>query len=483
MGSESYFGIDFGTTNTSVVQILNDEQGQRKRILGDKSGNYPFPSIIAFDKEYKAQFGSDVKKNRETLERSCKVISSFKSILGTDSAVSVFDKKFSAKDILTEYFRWLRSYIKHQHNVEIDKAAFSFPVSFSRAARSDLLYAAKAADIEVTNLISESTAAYLATKESTKGMQRVLVIDWGGGTLDLSVLNVSGNKIQETAVDGERIGGDDIDRELAQRVHAMINLKQEDKSVVCQFEEMSPEQRDKLINICELAKIQMSEDDSDYPLTIRDYGKYGTKTIRITVDMFEDILKPIIANRTYRLIQRTLNKAELSAGGIDAVIVAGGSSSLRLFGRVLADIFGEEKLIRPDNYQFVSSYGAALTHLIGGRFKLNDSVGVKLSDDTVFPLLEKGKDGVDSANKEYVFSLVEDAPEAHFIFTNGDGRIIYSKANVPTKGFLREHLIVNANIGFDQIAKIHIQSDSVANLFSKDVEISGLTYYYELILE
>lgn len=480
MGSESYIGIDFGTTNTSVVQILNDEHGQRIKILGDSGGKYPFPSIVAFDKDYKAQFGADVKKNREVLENSCKVISSFKSILGSEDVISVFQKRYKAKDILVEYLRWLRAYIKHQHNIEINKAAFSFPVSFSRAARSDLMYAAKKVGIEVTNLISESTAAYLANRDATKGMQRVMVVDWGGGTLDLSILKITGNRIEEIAVDGERIGGNDIDRELAQRVHAMINRKQEDKSVVCQFDEMSPEQRDKLINNCEKAKIQMSEDDSDYPLTIRDYGKYGTKTIRITVEMFEDILKPIIERSTYKVIQRTLNKAELSAGSIDAVIVAGGSSSLRLFGRVLANHFGEEKLIRPENYQFVSSYGAALTNLIGGKFKLNDSVSVKLSDNTIYPLLEKNKDGVNSARKQFVFSLIEDAPNAHFIFTNGDGRIIYEKVNVPTKGFLREHLMVSAEIGFDQIAKIHIQSDSTANVYSKEVEIGGLTYFYEL---
>ena len=243
---------------------------------------------------------------------------------------------------------------------------------------------------------------------------------------------------------------------------------------------MAPEYRDKLVNYCENAKIQMSEDGRDYLLTIRDYGIYGTKTVKISTELFEDILKPIIEKHVILTIQRVLNRAELTAGSIDGVVIAGGSSSLRLFDLVLENIFGEEKLIRPRNFQFVSAEGAAITNLIGGSLKLNDDVGILMSDDTVLPILEKGKDGVSTESKQYIFSLVEDSPNAHFILTNGDGRIVYHKINVPTKGFLKEHLQVKAQIGFDQIARIQIQSDAAPDKEKRTVEIGGLTYYYDL---
>ena len=317
----------------------------------------------------------------------------------------------------------------------------------------------------MSSLISESTAAYLATQNETNGLQRVMVVDWGGGTLDVSLLEVTAGKVREIAVDGQKIGGDDIDRELAHRIHAMLRNKLEDKSRAVLFDEMAPEYRDKLVNYCENAKIQMSEDGRDYLLTIRDYGIYGTKTVKISTELFEDILKPIIEKHVILTIQRVLNRAELTAGSIDGVVIAGGSSSLRLFDLVLENIFGEEKLIRPRNFQFVSAEGAAI---------------ILMSDDTVLPILEKGKDGVSTESKQYIFSLVEDSPNAHFIFTNGDGRNVYHKINVPTKGFLKEHLQVKAQIGFDQIARIQIQSDAAPDKEKRTVEIGGLTYYYDL---
>ena len=329
-------------------------------------------------------------------------------------------------------------------------------------------------------MISESTAAYLAVQNETKGLQKVMVIDWGGGTLDISILEISDGKIKEIAVGGEQIGGDNIDRELAERIHSTLNRKLEDKSNALQFSEMAPEYRDKLINYCENAKIQISEEGRDYPLTIRDYGLYRTKTEIITVEDFEDLVQPIIEKSVLKPIQKVLNQAGLSKSSIDGVIVAGGSSSLRMFGQALANIFGNDKLIRPNNFQFVSAEGAALTNLIGGSFKLNDDLGVLMSDDTIHPILAKEIDGVNTATKHYTFSLVEDASNAHFIFTNGDGRNVYKKVNVPTKGFLKEHLLLKAEIGFDQIARIYIHSDATPTSYLKKIEIGGLTYYYNL---
>ena len=337
MNTNTYIGIDFGTTNTSVVLITTDEHGSRTRILGE-DGKFPFASILAIDNTFSIKFGNEVKQKREFLSDKCKVISSFKSILGQNKEIDIYGKRFLPKDILTKYLECLKTYISSKHNVDIKSAAFSFPVNFSREARADLVKAAHAAGITVTNLISESTAAYLATRNETKGLQRVMVVDWGGGTLDISILEISANRVREVAVGGEQIGGDYIDKELAQRIHAKLNLKLENKDEAVAFEEMAPEQKDKLINACEKAKIQISEDGGNYLLTIRNYGIYGTKTLKISVEEFEDILKPIIEKYVVTTIRKVLYRAELSPGSIDAVVAAGGSSSLRMFGLVLENI-------------------------------------------------------------------------------------------------------------------------------------------------
>ena len=144
MNTNSYIGIDFGTTNTSVVQITTDEHGQRTRILGE-NGEFPFPSLLAIDNTFAIKFGNEVKANRDFLSANCKVISSFKSILGTGKIIEVYGKRFKPVVLLTEYLKCLKSYIQKRHNVTITKAAFSFPVNFTREARTDLIRAAREA--------------------------------------------------------------------------------------------------------------------------------------------------------------------------------------------------------------------------------------------------------------------------------------------------------------------------------------------------
>ena len=206
--------------------------------------------------------------------------------MGTGESIEINGKPCPPKQIAAEYFKCLKRVIAKKYNIDITEAAFSFPVDFSAQARRDLIEAAIRADIRVTGFVSESTAAYLAVSEQIKGKERVMVVDWGGGTLDISILETKGGKVRELSVFGEKIGGDDIDRELAGRVHAMMCDLTDDKSKVVLFDEMPSEQRDKLIFACERTKVQLSEDGEDYPLTIRDYGELGTKTVNITNAMF-----------------------------------------------------------------------------------------------------------------------------------------------------------------------------------------------------
>lgn len=479
MKTGSFIGIDFGTTNTSVVSILKDEHGEKINIIGEKGE--PFASLFAVYPDNKVNFGNIVKKNRDSLAESCTIISSFKSLLGTDKSITLNNKDFTPVKIVSEYLRCLKIYVKKIYNIDISEASFSFPVDFTPEARRDLRKAAQIAKIKVTGMISESTAAYLATCEKLKGLSRVMVIDWGGGTLDISILEVTEQKVREISVYGEKIGGDDIDKELAERIHSQFNLKLSDPDMRIPFRNMPAPQRDKMLSACERAKIQISEDGEDYPLTIRNYGDYGTKTINVSNEMFEDVVKPIIRNKALKSIDKAMERAGLSKSNIDAVVIAGGSSNLRQFADAVINLFGEDKIILPDNAQFVSAKGAALVPFIGGNFKLNDDIGIVMSDNTVFPILKKDVDGVGSISDTYTFSLVEDSPDAHFIITNGDGRIVYDKVNVPTKGFLNERLEVSAYIDDEQVVNVKIHSSAVADeLKDKVAKISQVTYYYDL---
>lgn len=332
-------------------------------------------------------------------------------------------------------------------------------------------------------MISESTAAYLATLEETKGSSRIMVIDWGGGTLDVSIIENYDNRIKEAAVFGTHFGGDDIDRELAHFAHGKLNEQISDKSKRVSFENMPSNMQDIMMTSCESAKIELSTCEDDYTISFRDYGEDGlNKTIKLTSDMLDEIVVPIIEDKVIETIKKALDRAGISKESIDSVIVAGGSANLRAFEDIIIRIFGENKIIRPENYQTISAEGAAKSNYINGRVLLSDSLGIKLSDDTIFPILKSGIDGVNTEKKEYIFSLVEDSPFAYFIITNGNGKITHAIEKIDTKGYLNEKIKVEADIGLDQTATLRIYSEDMPQNYkeAEPIRINKLTFYYEL---
>jgi molecular chaperone DnaK len=482
----SFFGIDFGTTFTEVSRIVTSMDDGSTAVIKTERLGKAIPSFIAFSSEDMPSFGDVVKKSlAQRLDAREVVISSFKSLLGTNKKRRINNKEYSPVQIVGKYLECVKREIEsaHKHTFEIIEAAFSVPTDFTAEARRDLRKAAQLAGITVTDFVSESTAAYLSERDNLKGLPRVMVIDWGGGTLDVSILETEGGKVREIAVYGEKIGGDDIDAEIAERVHSLINLKITDASNRVQFKEMPPEQRDKMISECEAAKINLSNDGEKYPLTIENYGTYETKTITLSYEMFEDMVTPIIRNRVLPAIDKAMERARLSKAGIDAVIMAGGSSNLRPFANAMLNLFGKEKMFPPEDAQYVSAAGAAITQIVGGDFKLSDGIGIVMSDNTVFPILNKDTAGVGSRSQTYTFSLVEDSQNAHFIISNTDAhrRIDYDKVNIPTKGFLRERLEVSASIDEDRIATVKIHSTAVPDALKDTVvNISNLTFHYDL---
>ena len=480
MKNETFIGIDFGTTNTAVVRIQNDEYGQRIEPLGE-GGEYPFSSIVAIPKDgsNKLRFGRDVRDKRLELTQTHEIYHSMKSYLGTDKEFFVGGLRYSATDITASFLKYIKLFIKKHHGFEITKAAFSFPVDFSPEARRELKKAADSAGIQPTTFVGEATAAYISSRQEAKAYSKVMVLDWGGGTLDTCVLDLKKNSLFETSVWGEEVGGDDIDLELAKRVHAKIatNSNLDNKK---HFDDMASSERDAIISYCEKAKIEFSMYDDDYSLTVRNYGDFGTKTITLTYDFFKDIVRSIIETKVFRLIDTALARAGVNKSSIDAVILVGGSTNIRPFINAISNIFGEEKIIMPQKAQWAVATGAALMEIIGNHFYLNDTLGVLLSDNTVYPIFEKEKHGINTEIPAITFGLTEDEQDAHFIFVNEDCSYTYDKAHIETKGYLKEKLQLSAKIDEDQIAKITLSNAAMGGDCKKEIEINKLTFYYDL---
>ena len=477
MGKGTFIGIDFGTTNTSVVQIISDEYGKKILHLGEE-GEYPFSSIVAVPKKNGTMlFGREVKRRRLELSGEYDIIYSMKSYLGMDEEFIFGNKRYTPTDITAAFLKHIKDYIKTDHNIDIEEATFAIPIDFTPEARRELNRAAKAANIDINGFVSEPTAAYIANKNDAKAYSKIMVIDWGGGTIDISVLDLKGTGIYENSIHGAKIGGDDIDIELAYRIHSkLVNQT----GINLNLDEMDSAQKDNIISRCENLKIEFSDYYDTNDILLRNYGEFGTKSLSIDYDYFEEIVSPIIKNKVLKAIHTAMEQANTSKAGLDAIILVGGSCGLKPFSNIIINLFGIDKIIAPEKPQWSVAIGAALVDIIGDNYYLNDDVGVLLSNDNVYTIFKKGEDKIGSAISSIVFSLTEDAPNAHFIFTNSEKTIDYGSVNVQTKGFLKEKLILSAFIEKDHIATIKIANPFKGNEYFKKMDINKLKFYYDL---
>ncbi|MCL1788836.1 MAG: Hsp70 family protein [Oscillospiraceae bacterium] len=479
--SLSVIGIDFGTTNTAVVRITQESDNRIQTEHLGENGVGPFASIIAIPKEGgKLVFGREVRERRIELSETHYIISSLKTYIGSDREIISGKNRYSGEDVTCAFFKYLRKNIQKNYKLDIKEAALAFPVDFSAKARRALKRAAEKAGIRLSGFSVESTAAYIANRnneEIYKAYRRVMIIDCGGGTLDISVLDLQGTKVYENSVYGEKIGGDDIDLEIAYRLHARLATNYD---VDLSFDEMDAGNKDKLISACEKAKIGFSFDEEDAIISLKKYGAFGDATVTLSYATFKDIVIPIIKSRVLKAISNAMKIAQVSASGMDAVIMAGGSSGLKPFAHAVANIFGSDKIILPDNTAWSVAAGAALLASTDGEYMLNDDLGVLLSDGTVYPVFRKNADCVGSKAGPINFSLTEDTQNAHFIFTNKENTLVYGKLNINAKGFLQENMQLAAKIDQDQTATVFIRNRYMGEDYHKKIEINRLTFYYDL---
>ena len=473
MKNGAYFGIDFGTTNTSVYLYHYDKDfGLIEIGIGtDGKDLQPFSSCIAISKSgpQKIKYGREVKENINALADNYTIITSFKSLLGTDEEIVVNGTRYNGRKLAAMFLSHIKKTID-QEWPDFNEAVFSIPVDFSAKARTDLLEAAGEVGINVKGFISESSAAYISKKKDIPACSKVMVIDFGGGTLDLSILDLKQHRVYEDAVYGIKFGGDDIDKELALRIMPKIYPG-------VSFEELDPARKDKLMNEIERMKIDFADYD-DYTMTLGE----GSKPLEIDYEVFSEIITPMINRNILDAISIFMKKANVSQENIDAVILAGGSSGLRPFAEIIRSLFGEEKIIFDDEnnrYQWMVAKGAAITSAIDCEFRLADDICVLLSDGVPYPVLKKDTK-VGDQSESLSFSLTTDATDAHFIFTDSSGKNRYCTFSVKTKGFLNEMLEMSMEIGKDQIARVKVVNRHIGPEYVVRHEINQLRFYYDL---
>lgn len=469
------FGIDFGTTNSSVVQFVTTSHVGEFVSYGDDEGR-PIPSIVAIDRETgEVHTGRNAWNRRSELEDTCECIPSIKRILDDDSWSQVIaGRRWTVVDVATEVFKALRCSAEKDGD-EFDTATMAIPVGLNSKARKTLREAARRAGIEVKAFVSEPTAAFFANYDDLKSDKHVAIFDWGGGTLDVSILRHSDGQITELATSGMPIAGDHIDELMAQKVHALIAR---DKGVRVSFDDMSPRDKDMLIVRCERAKRALSEED-DTKITLNRYGDLGVVRKLVTYEWFEEVISSTV-DKAIACLDKAIVESGEPEGNIDRVVMVGGSSNLGPLYDRLERRFGD-KLFFPEETVWNISEGASLLAHQPGNYAAAQDVGVILADGSYYPLLRTGE-LVEGWHKSVDFGITDTSDMLRVVFSGS--RDIDSDeqrlrlVDVPGYRFLEERLRLDAAVDNDLVFRVRMKSSMRPNRDAKVWEYGKLKLSY-----
>ena len=471
------FGIDFGTTNSATVGYAFMGDTHEKILYGDDEQR-PVPSVVAINKKDGTVYtGRDAWKRRQELSQDSEFITSVKSLLDQNWSKIIAGKKWTPVEVAAEVFKGLQENVHERTGIAMDEAVVAIPVGLSARKRSMLRSAAALAGIKITSFISEPTAAFFANYNDIRNDNTVAVFDWGGGTLDVSVLKHYEGKILELATGGQPEAGDVIDLKIAEKVHARIARK---KKINIAFEDMSPINRDMMLVRAERAKRAMYDDDTA-TISINNYGEFGAVRETLDYDWFAEIIDANVEN-AIACFDKVVSESGVGIGNIDRIIMVGGSSNLRPLIEKLDSRFGE-KLYFPEETMWNVGMGAAMLSATPGAYYSNQKIGVRLSDNSLFTLLREDE-RIQNWKGKHHFGIIDSNKEARFIFAGSkdldDDETRFVTLQIPAYRFLQEQIILEANVDDDLVFNVTASSTMRTNEYNRIWKYERLKCYYQL---
>lgn len=473
----SWYGIDFGTTNSAASSMTGDTKETVRQInYGDDEGR-PFPSLVAINKHTgKVITGREAKTRRNELEGEYVYFSSIKSIIANDVSFEIAGKKWTPIDITAEIFKGLKDKIGRER--PCNESIVAVPVGFTADKKRNLREAARRAGIEIKMFVSEPTAAYCSNYAALRSYHHVAVFDWGGGTLDVAILEIEGGRVYELATEGMQIAGDDIDMKLARKMHLEF-CKQ--KGIAKSFEEIDVVSKDILIGRCEDAKIELSDDEDYARINLVSYDELGTVRGVIEYDQFKELIEPEV-DRAMFCLKSAIEKSGLNSANIDCILCVGGSSKLRPLKERLIDEYGEDMLYYPKMVMWDIAKGASLISMSAGNYGLNQDMGIMLSDGEFYTLLNKGQP-LPCKEKTISVALVTDEKFAKLVFTDSKDerlRSFVQNVKVPAGGFYEEQFILSCFIDDDNLFRLKVQSSRFMKTILHTWTYDRLKVFYDL---
>ena len=334
-------GIDLGTTNSCVAVM----EGGKPVVITNTEGARTTPSVVAFTKTGERLVGEPAK--RQAVTNADKTISSIKRHMGSDNRVNIDDKRYSPQEISAMILQKLKADAESYLGEKVTEAVITVPAYFNDAQRQATKDAGKIAGLEVKRIINEPTAAALAYGLDNECVQKIMVYDLGGGTFDVSVIEIGDGVIEVLATHGDNhLGGDDFDNKLTQY---MINEFKRQEGVDLSGDKMAMQ---RLKEAAEKAKKELSSATStNINLPFITATAEGAKhfEMNLTRAKFDELTADLV-ERTVIPVQNALRDAGVSASELSKVLLVGGSTRIPAVQDKVKQLTGKEpnKSLNPD---------------------------------------------------------------------------------------------------------------------------------------